>query len=103
MGKKVLTRQGIYNRDVDHIEAENRRKARKDSPDTVDRKQIHESIKKMLKDGKGRIEILAELNNSYPNTYMSQFFETWIDYHMKTTLIPNKNKEEEQERWINEN
>ena len=51
--------------------------------DTKIRLDIHRDIKTMLAEGRKKIEILIELSNKYPDTYLSKFFEKWIEYHIE--------------------
>ena len=74
---EILARADDYNRRRE--EDANKPK----SKDTVDRMSIHRDIKKMLSEGKDKIEIIASLNNKYPDTHLSVFFSQWIEYHIE--------------------
>lgn len=68
------------------IDTERKRKENantKPNPDTVQRQEIHKTIKQMLLAGKGKLEILVYLSNTYPDTYLNKFFEQWIEYHIE--------------------
>lgn len=100
MSKKSITRKEIYNMESDHFEARNRSEGRiqaGETQDTITRREIHRRIIDMVKQGKGKIEILTELNNQYPDTYMSKFFDSWIDYHIeqKSSLLSKGEEKEE--------
>lgn len=63
------------------------------SADTKERYEIHSLIKKSLEEGKGRIEILSELLNKYPNSTGRNYFEQYIEHHMTKMKIKDNSKE----------
>ena len=70
--------------DVDRFNKRREEEANKPkSKDSIDRISIHTDIKKMLFEGKDKIEIITSLNNKYPDTYLSKFFSKWIEYHIE--------------------
>ena len=81
-------RKKTYNSEVTKIVAsetdrEIKCKNEKESEDTKQRKEIQEVIKKMVRENKGKIEILTYLTNNYPNAKVAPFFETYINREMK--------------------
>lgn len=63
------------------------------SADTIERYEIHSLIKESLIEGKGRVEILAELMNKYPNSSVRKYFEQYIEHHMKKMGIKDSSQE----------
>lgn len=53
------------------------------SEDSIIRSSIHNDIKESLSTNKSKLEILAFLNNKYPDTYLNKYFGQWIDYHVE--------------------
>ena len=53
------------------------------SSDTKLRVQIQNDIEVQINNGKSKLEILAYLNNKYKDTYLSKYFESYIDNKLK--------------------
>lgn len=62
------------------------------SEDTKLRLEIQKDIDSLINQGKGKIEILAYLNNKYKNTYLSKYFESYVDNKLKNII--NRESEE---------
>lgn len=76
-----------------HREIINKMKEASRSQDTIDRMDVHNTIRTMMNEGKGKLEILTHLNEKYPKSPLKQFFGQYIeDYARKITV---KSKEEE--------
>ncbi len=69
------------------------------SPENQERESIYSTIKEQLSQGKNKIEVLAILNNKFPNTKLSIYFSSYINYFAtKLGIKLEDNKEEETER-----
>lgn len=90
MGKKkgLPTRLDISKEQNDMIAANLMRSKKKVNADTIIRKNIHNLIIGLIKQNKGKISILKELQNEFPNTKYSVYFGDWIDYHMEKEIKP---------------
>lgn len=78
---------------VTNREISNRMKEASKSQDTIERMNVHNTIRTMMDERRGKLEILTYLNEKYPNSPVKQFFGQYIeDYARKITV---KSKEEE--------
>ena len=76
-------------------QVDNNKKNKKESNDTIERKNIHSEIVRLLKYGLGIKDILHILEEKFPNSKYKVFFENWIlDAHKKQEK-PNISKEDE--------
>ena len=76
-----------------HREMSNKTKEASKSQDTIERMDVHNTIRTMMNEGRGKLETLTYLNEKYPNSPVKQFFGQYIeDYARKITV---KSKEEE--------
>ena len=93
--RKVLEFFKIY---ADDIIKEDERKKHEPSKDTLDRREVHKVIQQMLREGKGKIEILNYLSNTYPDAQCSKYFGQWIDYYYQkqNNIKPEKIVESEE-------
>ena len=62
-------------------EVENRHKL--PNLDTIHRIEIQNKIESLLIDGKGKIEILKILNDTYPDSKLSKYFLSYIENKIK--------------------
>ena len=69
---------------------------KKPHPDTVARQEIQNTIITMLRQGKGKLEILNFLNEKYPESSMREHFGEYIENHARKFSAKNTIKEEEE-------
>lgn len=62
----------------EYLESKNNTENGKDSNERL---SIQNEIIDMIKDGKSKMDILIYLNNKYPDSKNSIYFEKWYDYH----------------------
>ncbi len=53
------------------------------SPDSIERRRIHEDIKRMIRKHHSKEEIISYLLKTYTNSTVKSFFETYVDYHFE--------------------
>lgn len=90
MGRKkgLPNRLNISKYKNEVIASELRQKSKITNEDTTVRRNIHKLIIELLKKHKGKISILKELQNEFPNTKYSVYFGDWIDYHIEKMMSP---------------
>ena len=57
------------------------------------RRNIHGEIEQMVKDGRGKIEILAYLMDVYPYPEYTKYYGAWIDNKLKQLKIKDNSDE----------
>lgn len=62
----------------------NKRKAERGmAKNSQERINIHKHIDELIKDGKGKSEIIAFLLEKYPSSSVKQFFDNYVNDHFK--------------------
>lgn len=79
--KSELSRKEIGKQRADIWDSEQRNKNKVIFQETIDRQNINNDIIRLISEGKGKIETLAFLNNKYPNSRLSKYFESWYNHH----------------------
>lgn len=100
-GRIIKDRRAVYNIITDSVEQKMRNKAnalKPLNPDAKQRIEINTAIIQMLAGEKTKAEILTYLTATYPNCYLSIYFETWIEHHSSKQRNKVNNREEDGEK-----
>lgn len=79
--KGLPNRREISSLKAEHFERIQRKQNHTMSEDTANRYKAHEDIKKMIKQGLSKEEILGYLIKTYGNYSFSIYFEQWYEHH----------------------
>ena len=93
-------RKRIFELGCSRLDSEEAIRKRKESPEYKKLKvecdtrlKIQNEIKRMAKEGKGKIEIITYLMDVYPYPEFTKYYGSWIDYRFKKLKIKENSDE----------